>query len=95
MSTAWIKHEGLGAVSEVPASSLPQWRQSGWDLMTKEELADKAKADAAEVAAAVKWAEEIKAQGQALTLGLPAPAPVAPAGNDEGAPPRRTKKETG
>lgn len=89
--TVWIKHPGLDVVSEVPATSLAQWRQSGWDQMTDEELAEKATADDAENAAAVKWAEAIAAQGRAVTLGLPIPA--IPASSAEGAPVRRTKKE--
>jgi hypothetical protein len=51
----WIKHSELGAVSEVPESALPTWRQAGWDLLADDDLAEREQAAIDERNAAEEW----------------------------------------
>jgi hypothetical protein len=80
--TVWIKHSELGAVSEVPESALPTWRQSGWDLLTDDELAERDQAAVDERDAAEAWMQEIAENARAVQAP-PSPAladtPLAPA----------------
>jgi hypothetical protein len=97
--TVWIKHPELDAVSEVPAASLAGWRQSGWDLLSDEELADREQAAVADRDEAERRMQEFAGQGAELTpppLEAPEP-PIAPALSSEDATPGRriNKKETG
>lgn len=91
--TIWIKHSGLGAVSEVPASSLPQWRQSGWDLLTDDELAAREQAAVNERESAEAWMQEIA--GNARDVEAPPPAPAPPVPSSEDAAGRQTEEENG
>jgi hypothetical protein len=50
--TVWIKHPETGHVSEVPEAALPNYRQSGWDVMSEDELAERNQALAEEAAEA-------------------------------------------
>jgi hypothetical protein len=50
--TVWIKHPETGGVVEVPRDALAMYRQSGWDVLTDEEIAEREKAAADEAAAA-------------------------------------------
>lgn len=52
MSTVWITHSVTGGVAEVPETALPMYRQSGWDLLPKRDVAARDKATAADSAAA-------------------------------------------
>jgi hypothetical protein len=99
--TVWIKHPELGAVSEVPESALPTWRQSGWDLLTDDELAERDQAAVDERAAAEAWMQEIAENARAVQAPPPpglvdvppsAPPPEQP---DEDAVGRQTTKEIG
>jgi hypothetical protein len=91
--TVWIKHPELGAVSEVPESALPIWRQSGWDLLTDAAVDERAAAEA--------WMQEIAENARAVQAPPPpglvdvppsAPPPEQP---DEDAVGRQTTKEIG
>lgn len=50
--TIWIKHAETGGIVEVPRDALAMYRQSGWDVLTDEEIAGREQAAADEVAAA-------------------------------------------
>ncbi len=41
-ATVWVRHPITGGEAEVPRESLPQLRQSGWDLIPDDELAARA-----------------------------------------------------
>lgn len=81
MSTIWIKHPVLDAVSEVPASALPQWRQAGWDLLPDDELAELKRTDAEASAAAEKWLRGFSGNNTAED-GSASPAPDTPSSED-------------
>jgi len=51
VETTWVKHSGTGGVAEVPTAAVPQLRQSGWEPLTDEEIADRDRAEADAVAA--------------------------------------------
>ena len=70
--TVWIKHSATEAVVEVPKDALPMYRQSGWDTVTKKELADREKTLADEAAAAEADMAE-KARFSLSQAPLPAP----------------------
>lgn len=86
MSTVWITHAGTGGVAEVDESALPIYRQSGWDLLSKTDLAAREKAALDEAAAAEQ------AMAQTATPALPdQPADTEPGGQK----PTPGKKENG
>lgn len=95
--TVWIKHPGLDAVSEVPASALPTWRQAGWDLLSDEELDALEREKVEEAAAAEQLMQQIAEQGAQVEPPLPEPLEIPPASSSEDATSgRRTnKKENG
>jgi hypothetical protein len=71
--TVWIKHPETGGVVEVPRDALAMYRQSGWDLLTDEEIAEREQAAANEVAAAERAMQE----GAALALAAAEPPTAA------------------
>jgi hypothetical protein len=50
METVWIRHSETGHVSEVPEAALSNYRQSGWNVMSEDELAERNQASAEEAA---------------------------------------------
>jgi hypothetical protein len=71
--TVWITHPGTGGVVEVPEEALPQYRQSGWDVMPEKEVERRAKAAADEAAAA----EAAMVEAGKVALGQVPPPPTA------------------
>lgn len=91
--TVWIKHPGLDAVSEVPASALPQWRQAGWDLLSDAELDELEREAAEESAAAEAWLRSFS--GIATEEAAPPPSDVQPSSSDADEPPAETEEGNG
>lgn len=85
MSTVWIKHPVLDAVSEVPASSIPQWRQAGWEPLTPEEIAERERAEAEASAAAEEWLRGFSGNNTAEG-GSASPAPEPSSEDADGRP---------
>lgn len=71
MSTVWIKHPTTGHVAEIPRDALAIYRQSGWDTLTDDEIAERAQA-AADEAAEIARAIEEQAE-KALPTSAPPP----------------------
>lgn len=63
MSTVWITHSVTGGVAEVPETALAMYRQSGWDLLPKRDVAAQEKAAAVEAAAAEKAMQNLAESG--------------------------------
>ncbi len=64
----WVKHPDTGAVAEVPKGAIPQLRQSGWQPLTKAEIAERDDAEETERAKAEgrMTAQVAKATGTAV-----------------------------
>jgi hypothetical protein len=75
--TVWIKHAETGGVVEVPRDALAMYRQSGWDVLTDEEIAEREKA-AADEAAAAEWAMQEQAAAALAAAEPPTAAEIEP-----------------
>lgn len=70
--TIWISHPETGHVTEVPRDALPVYRQSGWDVLTDDEVGERAQAAAEEAAATEKAIQE--QADKALGVSEPPPS---------------------
>lgn len=81
MNQVWIRHLEHGGTAQVPESAVPVYRQSNWDVMSADEVAEMENAAArhaadAEQAMAKPAAAEIPATQQAPAADSgPTPAP--------------------
>lgn len=92
MNTVWIKHPGTGGEAEVPEDALAQYRQSGWDLLSDEALAEREQRAAAEQAKAEARIQKLAEQALQAEM-VTEPPPEIP--EEEPAAPVKRKKETG
>lgn len=80
MNQVWIRHLEHGGTAQVPESALPIYRQSNWDLMSAEDVAEmenqlQQRSAAAEQAMASSSADKAPAN--------PSPAPRKTSGSKE------------
>jgi hypothetical protein len=75
--TVWIKHPETGGVAEVSRDALAMYRQSGWDVVTDEEIAEREKATADEAAAA-EYAMQEQAAAALAAAEPPTAAEIEP-----------------
>jgi hypothetical protein len=102
--TVWIKHPETGGVAEVSRDALAMYRQSGWDVLTDEELDELERTRALEIDAAERAMQEQAAAALASaeppTAAEIEPPPAEPAVQmppleDIGTPRPQVTKENG
>lgn len=76
MSLVWITHPGTGGVAEVDEASLPIYRQSGWDLLPKSDLAAREKAAREQAAADEQAMRDGTTTSESVAPAEPSPTPT-------------------